>query len=279
MWREVIINIYSNLPEFLYKYRCFDSEGYQIQILTQNKLFCSSPKNFNDPFDCATKIDYASGTEEQRLDKLITIIKEERPNIPDNIVKKIALAKMKSPEVLESHKPEVVKQRIKSFVDNNMGVCALSERENDLLMWAHYCNSHTGFLIEFNAMNLKNFLANYSVLSKQLHMLFKVKYAENYEIINPYTENFKDKTEKFLSTKSCHWSYEKEWRIIYSNGANKCIRIPEEIFSDIINRVIIGIKINSENQKKIIEALSSKKIRIQKANQSDEKFELTYKDI
>jgi len=100
----LVDNLYENLPEFLYKYRYFDPSEYQLQILTQNNLFCSSPKKFNDPFDCAMKIDYASGTEEQRLKKLITIIRGDRPDLPDTIVKKIALIKIKSPEFLESHK-------------------------------------------------------------------------------------------------------------------------------------------------------------------------------
>lgn len=272
-------NLYSDLPKFLYKYWYFDEEGKNNRLLTHNELFCSSPGRFNDPFDCAIKIDYASGTVEQKLEKMIGIISEEKPHLPDQIIRKIAQIRLESPEVQAANDSVVSSQRVKDFTEGNIGVYSLTENENDLLMWAHYTHSHTGFLVEFDALNLKNFLTNFSLVSNQRHMLFKVKYSDTYEVINPFLKDYRNGIEKYLLTKSQHWSYEQEWRIIYVYGADKSIEIPREIFPDIITRVIVGLQIDPENQKKIINALSSRKVRVQKAVQSDENFELIYEDI
>lgn len=44
----------------LYKYRSFDKKGYAIKSLKTGRLHCSSPVQFNDPFDCKIGITFSS---------------------------------------------------------------------------------------------------------------------------------------------------------------------------------------------------------------------------
>lgn len=40
-------------PERLFKYRTFDADGRNLEALENNKIWCSSPFGFNDPYDCS----------------------------------------------------------------------------------------------------------------------------------------------------------------------------------------------------------------------------------
>ena len=45
-----------NIPTSLYKYRSFDKNGYSIEILEKNKIYLSTPEEFNDPYDCSLSV-------------------------------------------------------------------------------------------------------------------------------------------------------------------------------------------------------------------------------
>ena len=47
----------------LYKYRCFDKEGYSVNGLLHQTLHCSKPTEFNDPFDCRLGITFSAFSE------------------------------------------------------------------------------------------------------------------------------------------------------------------------------------------------------------------------
>ena len=46
----------------LYKYRTFDKKGWSLKSLKSQTLHCSSPKVFNDPFECELGMDFNSIT-------------------------------------------------------------------------------------------------------------------------------------------------------------------------------------------------------------------------
>ena len=48
--------------KYLYKYRAMENKDVE-RILTQNEIYCPSPSEFNDPFDCRAPFDM-KGTRE-----------------------------------------------------------------------------------------------------------------------------------------------------------------------------------------------------------------------
>ncbi|MGT2429382.1 DUF2971 domain-containing protein [Cupriavidus basilensis] len=68
-------------------------------------------------------------------------------------------------------------------------------------MWAHYADSHKGICLEFDATSV--FMAHAQ----------EVKYSGERAAIN-FTDSKDAMLEKALLTKSDHWSYESEWRLI-----------------------------------------------------------------
>jgi hypothetical protein len=101
--------------------------------------------------------------------------------------------------------------RIKKFA-----FCALSQTPENILMWSHYAEAHTGFVLELEFPDIEND-----------HHFQKVGYV-------PTLPEFDlDKFAKFLmgddklftylfkdiSIKSSEWNYEEEWRIWRANPA------------------------------------------------------------
>lgn len=78
-----------------------------------------------------------------------------------------------------------------------------------MLLWSHYANSHKGYCIEYNSID---------ILKQFQHFLLPVIYQENYlqtgisDIANPVAPF--DLAIKSITTKSIEWKYEQEWRIV-----------------------------------------------------------------
>jgi hypothetical protein len=99
--------------------------------------------------------------------------------------------------------------------DESAKITCFSESPNISLMWSHYAESHSGICVGFDKRILLNSLS-----------LHKVSYNARVPVIS----NDALDTEKHLkafTVKSKEWSYEKEWRAIYS-GSENFISFPKE---------------------------------------------------
>lgn len=100
---------------------------------------------------------------------------------------------------------------------SNMGIVSLSETHRNLLMWAHYADSHKGICIGYK----KDFLSSLTPpdINDGVTSLtpLKVNYDSCRFDSHKYTSEpptFTDVILKFLLTKSDEWIYEKEHRCI-----------------------------------------------------------------
>jgi hypothetical protein len=82
------------------------------------------------------------------------------------------------------------------------GICCFSSEKNDILMWSHYALDHSGLCIGFHSN--RHFFRT----------AWEVEYSDHIPIITRPHDDAHTMLEKALLTKSKHWSYEKEWRII-----------------------------------------------------------------
>jgi hypothetical protein len=87
------------------------------------------------------------------------------------------------------------------------GVCCFSEKRDDLLMWSHYADGHRGFCLELDG-SLDPF-----------SQARKVTYADKVPLVNPLGLLLDPKKfsplEAMMLTKSIHWAYEHEWRLLH----------------------------------------------------------------
>ena len=89
------------------------------------------------------------------------------------------------------------------------GVVSFSENNLNLLMWSHYTTDGSGFVVGYDANELRK-------LSSRPEGLRHINYMPGLPPVMGYMVMAQPEPNMdiFLSMKSDHWSYEREWRLI-----------------------------------------------------------------
>jgi hypothetical protein len=96
--------------------------------------------------------------------------------------------------------------------DNGTVILSLSASRTVEPMWSHYADSHRGFVVGFDAEH------PYFSKTNGRQLLAPVKYKKQL----PYFVYFEEMRLKDLAfTKSLHWAYEREWRLVKSIAGTK----------------------------------------------------------
>jgi hypothetical protein len=173
--------------------------------------------------------------------------------------------------------------------------CVVEEPDN-LLMWAHYVQNHTGAVIQFECL---------SELDNLLCAAMKVNYVTDPPVIaktpddyiryltgQPHTVNHESLFYDLYLSKSVHWQYEKEWRVFISPNLLNPI-IPKdaygnEILFDLksfypqeIHSIYFGCKMTGDNRQKIETCLSGDFEHVKKYNciRNEKKYKLEFVEI
>lgn len=238
------------IPKIIYKYRPWgeyvDGEWKQNvfskNIIEKQEIYVPSPKHFNDPFDCRIPIAYDliskdSDTAEKFFKRLVSnnfsnLSLAER----EQSIQKLMADRQKFDEdYTDKHNSETEK-----IMHSQMSVFCVTPLRNNLLMWAHYANSHTGICVGFDSDKLFNLFGIGSM----------VDYKESYPIISPAEESEGiDDLKQQLYTKSLHWDYEIEYRLMTINEPARVIKLKDK---SIIQEIIIGSLIDEEKKGELI---------------------------
>ena len=132
----------------------------------------------------------------------------------------------------------------------DMGVLSLSPHYDDMLMWAHYCTNHKGFVI---ALDTENDFWNGPDLYQDFR---KVTYAP--DRVKVPLEHFEGKHDiatfnRLCLTKHELWIYENEWRIFFKNisthvddkGTTGIFPIPNKL----VKAVYVGLRAKEDLKK------------------------------
>lgn len=197
---------------YLWKYR--DDSAFTESIFKDHAFWFSNPQSFNDPFDC-------------NLSEVSSYSKEAIAQFLNENLSKVALAKYKAyPENLtdEDVKESLASAKDKTFA--NVGILCLSKKNDSMLMWSHYTNSHKGLVIELDPTQ-DLFL---------FQVYFSINYVDSYEPTN-FLISPRLCVDQVVSTKSRCWAYEEEVRVMSAKHRGKIKFNPK-----IIKRVIFGCK-------------------------------------
>ena len=182
-------------PESLYKYRGCDknrdgAEPYARDraIIEGCALWAGSPLTFNDPFDCYPVIDFEGTREEKEAWATRIALKFGVPI--HKVVEKVEKA-LSDPAMREQL--SVWRGFIKG-----VGVLSLTERPDDMLMWAHYANSHRGYCLELSA-TIPPFSVSWRVQYARERPKFRLFDSDRANIIT-----------RVLLHKADFWSHEHE---------------------------------------------------------------------
>lgn len=283
--------------DYFYKYYNIESG---ILTLQNTKIKWSNPIEFNDPFDNQFNLQF-TGTQEEIENKLkeymITFIMENKPIyefLPAETKKQLQILQSVSKEDFKKIIPQIKnidkiysnnhilesKERFsnefKNVMSNSLIFCLTEEKDN-LLMWAHYADNHTGIVIKFRDVPEKDSPIK---LAQKVVYSDKVPTVPIYEIITQETTG-RQLREIYSLTKSTQWEYEKEWRIV-TFSKNKTREFELLSFAkEEVTDVYLGCRINSENKQKILEIIKTKYpwAGIYQAHKDTKEFKLVFEKI
>ena len=253
------------------------------KIIRDQKIRFSQPSVLNDPFemqaiyeslaedlDVVTRLkdeyDLDTVTNEALAENFAQILGDLGRQIPNDWL--LTLAAMSRPMAPLLVNPILdfttafVGREITKSLDNGVGVFSLSEKCDDLLMWAHYADSHHGVVIGFE--NTHPFFDQRNHDDDPFRLLKPVEYSQS----RPRVKGLNlDDLVAALTLKSEEWAYEKEWRFLQAlslaneideNGADTIFLF--DYPADSVSEIIIGCRTDNLIRQEIIEYVFSEEL-------------------
>jgi len=128
-------------------------------------------------------------------------------------------------------------------LNRNVGILSLTEVPDDLLMWAHYADSHRGILIGFDERHA--FFNRRRSENDEFYFLRKVFYAD----IPPAPSILTIEGNAMFVTKGTKWAYEREWRLLAPlKDSSRCVKVAGDsvhLYSfppDALTSIVIGAR-------------------------------------
>jgi hypothetical protein len=195
-------------PRFIYKYRSISPDNLQSirhlrDVLIESKLWLSSPRDFNDPFDMSASVSFEGSAASKRARFKVLIAQHDKDaNFKARRVR-LEQSMTKPHEEWNS----IVANSFEKSVEK-VGVISFAGDARNILMWSHYTNHHTGVCLQFEiARDLCAFLGT-----------IPVEYTADYPKLN-WIKNSEDDLMKTILKKYEAWGYERERRIVLPDKA------------------------------------------------------------
>ena len=225
------------LPDILYKYKCFDG-NYHEKALFENELYLPSANKFNDPFDSKIPFRYPEEdlTEENIQKKTFLIAQEMAPDLSKIQHEEMAIRMQKENLLNESHHLEQVDKATFKRLCSDFGILSLTPNEKNILMWSYYSNSHKGFCIGYNA--------KYLIQSRIFGSGGMVAYSNDFPKMPLFPTRDDNAILNLLFTKGKVWEHEEEYRLIHRYKNSNTRILPTEAISE----VILGCQIPEQDR-------------------------------
>ena len=240
-----------------------DGENVFLNTVFEKKIWMSSPRLFNDPFDCAMNIDSCKEFDQMLFGTIpVSAIFDTLKD--DSLFKKYEAVKKKHQDVVSANK---------DFVEKSLHVSCFSEKDklHSLRMWGYYANSHQGFCAEYAFDDVKNASPSGCI---------PVLYTDTYEL-NDKGRTQEERTRYILNLafrKSFEWSFEKEWRIMHDEYKNyglagyaSPIELPKKLY--------LGCKAKRKLKQEAEEMCKLHKVELYQAYMKPGTFELGFERI
>jgi len=154
-----------------------------------------------------------------------------------------------------------VRHAIHRAFNENVGLLSLSEIPDNELMWAHYADSHTGFVLGFDEEH--PFFNRRRTENDEFYFVRKVRYSDDPPVSLATIDG-----DALLITKGTSWSYEKEWRMLVPlSDATRSVPVGGDtvhLFAfppDALRDVILGVNATLDTEAKVKNLLSRPQLR------------------
>jgi len=236
-----VIELTNKSPRIFFKYRDWNNEFHK-RILTDNEVYFATANQFNDPFDASLPFTYDASelTDENIFKKLIETRLHDFPQENEEDRIKYAKERAQTVDFRSQEYWDKMYPFTRDHLHKHFGIYSLARRRDNLLMWAHYANSHRGFSVGIKKSSLK---------SLRFTQLLKVEYSNQFPQ-RPMFISDDEQTKyllKIITTKSKHWSYEREYRLINMIFPNTPFRLKD----DFVSEICLGLAMNEESKEEI----------------------------
>ncbi|WP_429220340.1 DUF2971 domain-containing protein [Aeromonas veronii] len=168
-------------------------------------IYFGSPRNFNDPYDCALSPGIKEPTDAD-IEKIRRHYLNGR-DLSEKIRREFELTPVsKLRNLILRIGQDALDQTIADFLSRR-GVSCFSEKVDSLLMWSHYSDHCKGFCLEFDTST--------ALFDK----IKKVRYEQampEIDIVPMLCDKDFDHVLELYCTKAIDWAYEHEWRGIHN---------------------------------------------------------------
>lgn len=227
--------------EMLYKYRSLSGENRDFvkRIILESEIFFPSPVNFNDPFDCKVQLSMNGNDYDWEL-FIQRLYREQNPHSPALEIETLARKTIAEGK----HRYLANNVDLTQVAVEPIGVLCLSSKADQILMWSHYADSHRGIAIGFEATSRTPFFGRAE----------PVIYSEQYPNVDLLSMDLEDTAIPILFTKSNHWEYEAEWRVVEHEGGYGTYKFPPEL----LKSIILGCNITIEDKEMVMHWMSER---------------------
>lgn len=262
------------LPKYVYKYISWEKE-YHRKIVLENKIFFSSVKNFNDPFDSTIPLRYDKGTDQQIFNLLVQIIHRNYPKLTEDEVKRVVRNELRNDDIRNDKRIQNTIDNQREIIATKYGIFSTSSEYDSVLMWSHYSNLHKGLCVRFNCEKLKDYIENECPKNDLVIVWYEADYKGKYPVLNPFELSDEEQIIKSLIIKSDIWIYEGEIRFILFTYPDKELTLP----NGIIDQIILGCKICKDDRNTIIEFSKNNNIELVQAFRKENDFGLVFMKV
>jgi len=193
----------------LYKYL----SSARIDVLQNLKIRFTQPCELNDPFESALLVQSNAFQDWEAQ-----MLKDAEQFVPETEEERAELEEIKE-ELRQNARmmtsPQAVGRELADRINRAQGVLSLSRTNDSLLMWAHYGESHKGYVLGLDDSHPWFYERNGLGEATKPH---NVIYTSRRSAIKAGSEDFYD---GLLCFKSLEWAYEEEVRIFRTFGANQ----------------------------------------------------------
>jgi hypothetical protein len=201
-------------PAKLFKYRKIDIKS--VQCLAFNVIWCASPQSFNDPYDCAYRVDLNGMTIAEKEDFIRKMARRIRPYDNPNF------GKVYPRQNFQTHE-EMSMQIVEETISQVWGVCSFSADPkncpSNITMWGHYADSHKGMCLEFSTAEGCFSRAREVIYGDEIPAINREKFIEGDD----------EEHKKAFLRKYVKWKDEEEWRYLHPDASIQYSYLPKQL--------------------------------------------------
>lgn len=270
----------------------------------------SQPTLFNDPFDCQVRLRYCPP-----FDECIDVLRTEIDAVLSGCVRSFSISGPFSRKInwikdrieegaadpaalnffvegvfrLSLANPVEFEQQFYEKVTSGLStskILCLTKTFDSLLMWSHYASEHRGIVL---GVTPRSHDSQFSVARPVEYSDYLPLILTKEEVAKSYTgqvslgdySQVKSILERVIYTKSTHWAYEQEWRMMVGDGREPSNEIEYAHFSPLdLDCIILGCRVDDSLRKYCFE-LRDKRVphlKLFQAEKAQDRFGLEFRE-